>query len=140
MQRYYNINMRSLDICHQYRNLCPNICRLLYLGYNTSMTAIAIIIILGFVVVFANITTPINAHVSRDEVCKKTTLFSFTFPPQMEQNTILCHPVGKALAAANNANIEFNAGIVAAQQHPTTKCPEHTKNACDGWNYQMRWK
>ncbi len=51
---------------------------------------------------------------------------------------ILCHPVGNALATINNANIQFNAGEMAAQNQNQnqTKCPTgHTKNFCDGWHF-----
>lgn len=50
---------------------------------------------------------PVNAHIvnHHDEICKQTTLYSLTFPAHKEPKMILCHPVGKALVAANNANI-----------------------------------
>ena len=46
----------------------------------------------------------------------------------------LCHPVGKALAAANNANIQFNSGEMAAQNknQNQTNPTGHTKNFCFG--------
>src|ERR1700740_3092105 len=82
------------------------------------------------IVAFVIIATPINAR----EICKKTTLYPLTFPPGKAEHTILCHPVGKALTAANNANIQYNAGVEAA--HDTnTNCPTgHTKDYCEGWD------
>jgi hypothetical protein len=50
--------------------------------------------------------TPINAR--HDEICKQTTLYSLTLPAHKEPKMILCHPVGKALVAANNANIQYS--------------------------------
>lgn len=79
---------------------------------------------------------------SHDEICKKTTLYPLTLPPEKPEHVTLCHPIGKALAAANNANIQFNLGVVDAQKNINqTKCPTgHTENYCDGWDYQMRWR
>jgi hypothetical protein len=56
-------------------------------------------------------------------------------PPGKAEHTILCHPVGKALTAANNANPRFNAGVVAGQKAPADmKCPSSNKDFCQGWN------
>ncbi len=75
----------------------------------------------------------VNAR--HNESCKQTTLYALTFPPGKAEHTILCHPVGKALVAANNANIQYNSGIVEAQNSPNAKCPTgHTKDYCNGWN------
>lgn len=48
---------------------------------------------------------------------------------------ILCHPFGKKLTAANNANLQYNSGLVAAQNSsPNAKCPAgHTKDYCQGF-------
>ena len=95
------------------------------------LASITIVIVLGSIVV----TTPINAHIinRHDEICKETTLYSLTFPTGKAEHMILCHPIGKALAAANNANIQYNAGVEAAH-NTNTKCPTgHTKDYCEGW-------
>lgn len=63
-------------------------------------------------------------HHQRNEVCKETTLYPLTFPPWKAEHTILCHPIGKALARQNHANVNFNAGVVAGQKPSEgTKCP-----------------
>jgi hypothetical protein len=76
------------------------------------LASITIVIVLGSIVV----ATPINAHIINrlDEIYKETTLYSLTFPPGKAEHLILCHPIRKALAAANNANLQFNAGEMAA--------------------------
>ena len=96
------------------------------------LASITIVIVLGSIVV----ATPINAHIinRHDEICKEITLYSLTFPPGKAEHMILCHPVGKALATINIANIQFNAGQMAAQNQNQTKCPTgHTKDFCSGW-------
>jgi hypothetical protein len=53
----------------------------------------------------------INAYAK--QVCQKTTLYTLIFHPQ-KQHVLFCHPTGKDLTKANNANIQFNKGVVAA--------------------------
>lgn len=80
--------------------------------------------------------TAVSAHKDKDkgnEICEKTTLYPLTFPPGEAEQTILCHPVGKALTAANNANLQFNAGEMAAQNSVNIKCPVGL--GCDGWSF-----
>jgi hypothetical protein len=87
------------------------------------------------------IATPLIAHTVHHDVCKQTTLYSLTFPPQKEPDMILCHPTGKALVAANNANIEFNKGGEAGHMRTLTfnstnqlNCPSgNSKEFCSGW-------
>ena len=80
------------------------------------------------------LTSPIAVNARYDESCKKATLYPLIFPPGKAEHMILCHPIGKALAAANNANIQYNAGVEAAH-NTNTKCPTgHTKDYCEGWD------
>lgn len=106
----------------------------------TSLSIAIIIIILSSVI----IVIPLIVYAVKDEICHKVTLYSLTSPPQKEPPVVLCHPVGKRLTAANNAAIEFNLGVEDAQNQKNTnqmKCPiGHTKDWCQGWDYQMRWK
>jgi hypothetical protein len=73
------------------------------------------------------------------QICQRTTLYVYTQPIQTEK-TILCHPDKATMKKANNANILFNDGIVAAQQHPMLiKCPSSDKSFCDGWSFTKRY-
>ncbi|MFY9798532.1 MAG: hypothetical protein WAK17_20425 [Candidatus Nitrosopolaris sp.] len=96
----------------------------------TSLISVTICLMLSSVLV----VTPINA-LGR-EICKDTTLYPLTFPPGKAEHITLCHPVGKALAAANNAALQFNVGVVEGQKAPASmKCPTgHTEDYCKGWN------
>jgi hypothetical protein len=80
----------------------------------------------------APLTTSVFAA-NDDEICKHMTLYSLTFHPQKE-HMILCHPTGKTLAKQNQANIQFNAGVVAGQAASATKCLG-SKDFCKGWNF-----
>jgi hypothetical protein len=72
--------------------------------------------------------------VNAAEKCERTTLYPFTLHPTAE-HVVLCHPIGKSLVDANNANLLFNQGIIAGQHSVLTKCPGNNKNFCEGWNY-----
>jgi hypothetical protein len=73
-----------------------------------------------------------------EQVCQKTTLYTLTFHPQTE-HVVLCHPTGKDLVKANDANILFNKGIVAAQHSSLTQCPNSDKSFCSGWDWEKKY-
>lgn len=78
--------------------------------------------------------------INAKQVCERTTLYSLTSHPQAE-HFILCHPTGQDLVKANNANIEFNKGIIAHHNSTINKCPSSNKDSsfCEGWNYAKRY-
>jgi hypothetical protein len=81
-------------------------------------------------------TLPATVHAK--QVCQKTILYSLTSHPQKE-STVLCHPTGKDLVKANDANILFNKGIVAAQHSSLTQCPNSDKSFCSGWDWEKKY-
>ena len=91
---------------------------------NISTTSTAIVLI---------IVTVFCSSAEGKVVCEKTTLYSFIFPPQKEPASVLCHPVGQELKKADNSNIAFNSGVVAAHTSAAMKCPSHDKEFCAGW-------
>lgn len=70
-----------------------------------------------------------------------TQLWVYTQPVQKGPCVIFHHPTGQDLIKANNANIQYNLGIMAAQKANTIiKCPiGHTKSYCDGWLYAEKY-
>jgi hypothetical protein len=112
-----------------------------------SLTPFIIIILL--VAATAPFATSAFAHPRSESVCKHTTLYVLTFPPQREK-VILCHPVGKTLAKINKANEQYNArqeylaGKLAAEKASSGinftgwKCPSTNKDFCRAWNLFAR--
>jgi hypothetical protein len=87
-------------------------------------------------------TVPPILSVNAAEKCQNTTLYPLTIPPGKPEHVILCHPTGKDLVKANNANISFDKGIVAAQHSSLTltQCPNSdNKNLCSGWEFAKRY-
>jgi hypothetical protein len=63
---------------------------------------------------------------------KCTTLYTFTCPVQ--KTCVLNHPYSQELQKARQAAHEYNQGVVAAEKLTATKCPNFSKDFCQGWS------
>jgi hypothetical protein len=133
--RYDKSGTSKQGIWRRCRDYFLNIRRLLHLADDTSMTtnwmkALLISLIIVSIISISNISI-VNA--SHNGHCVK--LWVYTNPVKYVGCVVFHHLTGKALTAANNANINFNSGVVQGQKAPANmKCPSSDKDFCQGWN------